>query len=590
MAITSALLLTATTATPHVAFSCDTQQELAGNNVFSAASIGRAGPPGCAVCPNANVSSCWTSPESVWSQLKALPAGRRAISLEGFSPYYCEMPGPGKTWWWQDKLADGSASPWGDVWAAEVKRRFNEWFAKYASIGGQVDQILSDFEMGGHAYWYDFAHQGGRPQDALQEDSRWPPLRHRLNLAGAAWNASFDDLSDMQQWTVHDARAGVWDHVIVDGLVAEYLNASVYQPIATRFPSVSFSNFAHGHHTDPTGVSGPPPPAGDFGWPFASTGARTPLGTGAHVGTHQTASIYGKPNTTVLFARSTEDRVRTTAASPFDALVWNAAMMRDQRAAAPHTPVQPWIAPKYGSWNSDGQPSVWSWLSSSNGLDSRGDTWQASQAKPHARKQARKHASTHARPSVPSPFPLPPPPPRPPALLMCASRPPPCSLRQENVVHAALATGATTFLWWKPGANRPYNLGMPLLSSVLDELDAAVITAGGQTPSGNCTNGEPIVDETTTIHAADAPYLLSGTRVICPGVQGVPAQKRIYRLTPRCLDGYACAERPKSLLRPKTPAVLKLYSGFTVTPVPDGCWWAPANNASAAGFWIVAPC
>ena len=527
-------LLAATFGATHVAFSCDTQEERAGNNVFSAASIGRAGQAGCAVCPNANISSCFTSPSAVWDQLSKLPAGRRAISLEGFSPYYCENPsGAGKTWWWQDKLSDGSASPWGDVWAAEVHRRFSQWFQAYAKLGGQVDFILSDFEMGGKAYWYAFAMQGDRPQDALVKDSRWPALRHRLNLAGAPWNATFDDLGDMQEWSVHDPRANVWDLVVVDTMVAENLNASVYQPIARYFPRVAFSNFAHSHHSDPTGVSGPPP-MGDFGWPYSTTGARTPMGTGSHVGTHQSTSIYGKINTTILFGRTTAQRVRTTAASPFDALVWNAAMMRDLRAAAPHVPIQPWIAPKYGTW---GDPeSVISWLSSSDGVNDRGDMWQ------------------------------------------------------ENVMHAALSAGASTFLWWKPGANRPYNLGMELMSSVLSELDMAVTTAGNEAPTeSNCTYAAPITDDSTALRAADTPYLLSGATVSC-GASAAQTQRRIYRLTPRCLDHAYCASRPKDLDRPKSRAILKLYSGFSITPVPDGCWWAPANNASAAGFWIVAPC
>eukprot|EP00665_Eupelagonemidae_sp_cell47_P000020 gene20-7124_t len=128
------------------------------------------------------------------------------------------------------------SAPW------EVLRRFDAWFAAFKALGGEVDVILSDFEMGGK-----------QPQDALVKDARWPALLTRLNGAGKPWNASFDDLSDMQEWTSADPRALVWDMVVVDGMVPEYLNASVYAPIAARFPDVQFSNFAHSHHTDPTG-------------------------------------------------------------------------------------------------------------------------------------------------------------------------------------------------------------------------------------------------------------------------------------------------------------------------------------------------
>ena len=533
----------------HVAYSCDTDSVPSRANVFSAAKIDRIGHDGCAKCPGTDVASCFTPPSAVWAQLKALPEGGRSISLEGFSPYYCEPENAttGHDWYWMDKLSDGATdSPWGDVWAKEVRRRFELWFGEYAKLGGTVDQILSDFEMGGHAYWYAFAHQkpssgGGKrakPQDLLGQDSRWPALRHRLNEAGAMWNASFDDLSDMQSWSLHDARASVWDRVIVDEMVAENLNASVYEPIAKRFPHVKFSNFAHAHHTDPTGQAGPLPSHECLGWPYETTSAKTPLGTGSHVGTHQSISIYGKPNTTTIFARSTGSRVRMTAASPFDALLLNMAKLRDMHLAAPHVPVQPWLSPKYATWNAAPQPPTYSWISSSDGVNDRGDFWQ------------------------------------------------------EQILHAALSTGAKEFLWWKPGANRPMSLGLPLLSAVLSELDLAVATAGGALPAGNCTSATPLVDATTALDAADASYLLSGATLVgCSGGIGDGGgTRRIYRLTPRCLDGRYCTQRPAGLLRPQTRATLKLFSGFEVAPVADGCWWAPTSNTSSAGFWIVAPC
>ena len=137
----------------HVAYSCDSTNASSGDNVFSAVSLRRIGPAGCASCPGANISECWVSPASVWAQLEPLPPGRRAISLEGSAdaPYYCERANG--TRWWMDPLDDGSAGPWGDVWAAEVKRRFTAWFDAFAQLGGTVDVVLSDYEIGGHAYW-----------------------------------------------------------------------------------------------------------------------------------------------------------------------------------------------------------------------------------------------------------------------------------------------------------------------------------------------------------------------------------------------------------------------------------------------------
>ena len=530
----------------HFAFSCDSNSTYS-NNLYSAASIGRAtgAAASCAACPGpADVLSCFTSPADVWSLLQPLPSGRRAISLEGlWSPYYC-ADAQGKKYW-QDTLGDGSTlGPWGDQWAAEVAKRFDAWFGEYLKIGGSVDHILSDFEMGGHAYWYAFAmqpqHSGRPPQEALVSDKRWPALRHRLNALGVGWNVSFNNLSDMQSWTVHDPRASVWDLAVVDGMLGEYLNASVFRPIAAHFPGVRFSNFAHAHHTDPTGVAGAPPANG--WWPHKVTSARTPLGTGSHVGTAQSTSIYGATNDTTVLTTNTMSRVRTRAASPFDVLLGNQAMLRDMRVAAPAVPIEPWVCPKQAAWGHQGSTPHASWLGGS-------DMWQ------------------------------------------------------ENVLHAAVAVATRTFLWWRPGAQRPDDLGFALMSTVLVELDD--VLGGGGAPAGKWTcdvaSATPIDDGATSILGADDPYLLSGTELSCvggahggaPAVEGgTTTTRRVYRLTPRCLDAPRdCATRPSaSALAHGARATIKIASGFEVTPVADGCWWSPGANTSAAGFWVVAPC
>ena len=169
----------------------------------------------------------------------------------------------------------------------------------------------------------------------------------------------------MQEWPVNaaDARANVWDLVVVDHMVGEALNSSVYAPIAKHFPLVKLSNFGApgGHHTDPTGKGGKAPQAGTSSWPYIRTSAVTPLGEGAHVGTHQSISIYGEPNSTMLNAQSDGIHVRTTAASAFGTLVLNTAMLRDMYFAAPTVPIQPWISPKYGVGGFGPTNHGWSW-------------------------------------------------------------------------------------------------------------------------------------------------------------------------------------------------------------------------------------
>ena len=274
------------------------------------------------------------------------------------------------------------------------------------------------------------------------------------------------------------------------------------------------------------GVDGPPPANG--WWPYGTTSARTPLGTGSHVGTAQSTSIYGGTNTTPIFATNTMTRVRQMPATPFNSLLVSQAKMRDLHAARPDVPIHPWVAPKFSDW---GTPLAGSWLNAGGS-----DMWQ------------------------------------------------------ENVYHAALATATQTFLWWRPGANRPEDLGMALMAEVLAELDGVLGGGGGAGGATVCAGATPIVDDTTALLGADDPYLLSGTSLRCSNgtVTTATTTRRVYRLTPRCFDARGCSTRPK--VTSGARATIKIGSGFEVTPVADGCWHLPAANASSAGYWIVAPC
>eukprot|EP00662_Eupelagonemidae_sp_cell21_P012657 gene12657-1478_t len=123
--------------------------------------------------------------------------------------------------------------------------------------------VLVDFEMGGHSSSFNWAHQrtadGSDPIDALLLDPRWPALRGRLNAAGAPYGVDFSDpmVRDMRNWDIQGWRMHIWGSVVVQHYVAETVNASVHEPVLRHFPNVRLSNFAHGHHTDPTGVVNP---------------------------------------------------------------------------------------------------------------------------------------------------------------------------------------------------------------------------------------------------------------------------------------------------------------------------------------------
>ena len=181
--------------------------------------------------------------------------------------------------------------PWADVYRTAMKKRVTAWFAELKRIGGEVDLVLSDFEMGYHSSSYNWAHQptadGSDPVDALLADPRWPALQAQLNHAGAPYGVNFSTASmrTMAEWHQRDWRMTVWGRVVPTLYVAALLNASVFAPIAASFPAVRFSNFAHSHHTDPSGVVSP----SSLGTIWAQ--AEVVIGLGAHVGTHQSTAF-----------------------------------------------------------------------------------------------------------------------------------------------------------------------------------------------------------------------------------------------------------------------------------------------------------
>ena len=404
-----------------VAYSCDTPNVTNYPNFFPAVSIyiqhSRACPfAGPDVDP---LGPCFPSPAKVKAELDKRPPGRRAISLEGLSLYVVEDNNHNRVF--QDPLSDGGLSPWVDGWASAVQHRFNVWFANFSAIGGNVDIVLSDWELGGHLYWYDFAirdKNGSRTASLLAQDKRWASMRDAMNAAAVKYLGNttanrnlFNDVSDLPSWVGFQAppftdwRPWIWDIVTVDTMVAAQLNRSVYGPIRKFFPSVHFSNFAHNYHSDAR--------ESDAWWPWAADSVINVLGRGSHVGTHQSQSFYGgipfQKYSPVLWSQKM-DRLWEADPTPFNAVVQEAKVARDMIKGASHIPVHPWFAPRDFVVSDPGKiPNASSHLFGS-------DMWQ------------------------------------------------------EALIHVVLTTGATEILWWKPGHMRPYDVGVKLLSDTLSEL------------------------------------------------------------------------------------------------------------------------
>ena len=68
---------------------------------------------------------CFTSPQDIKTQLDKVPAGFRAISLEGTTLYNVEDSRTGKDMF-RDPLPDGALSPWMNDYVATVSSRFNK--------------------------------------------------------------------------------------------------------------------------------------------------------------------------------------------------------------------------------------------------------------------------------------------------------------------------------------------------------------------------------------------------------------------------------------------------------------------------------
>ena len=93
-----------------------------------------------------------------------MPAGARALTLEsGAGIYYLDDKNKSAQRWggmgsyyYMDTLPGPAQvqGPWADVYRAAIQKRIAAWFGELKRLGGQVDLVLSDFEMGGHSQSY----------------------------------------------------------------------------------------------------------------------------------------------------------------------------------------------------------------------------------------------------------------------------------------------------------------------------------------------------------------------------------------------------------------------------------------------------
>jgi hypothetical protein len=343
-----------------------------GSNTFAGALILRncsaTSHTGQPCCGDASVDildgNCHTSPEKVRDALSSVPRGQRLLGmLDGKSDPALYANLRDQTEW--DPLPDGFFGPWAERAAHQSQQRWGAWLGAFAAAGGEVDVFHVDAEFSGWAVTGDakssFAAQRSITTNAtgvgaaLLRDPRWPALRARLEAAGAPFGANFSNASvaSMGGWAAdaRDMRAHVWNAVMYVRM-AEALNASFTVPALAAFPGAALSSYSHSyrppetHWTYMTGTSEHHPP-------FA--------GPGAHVGTHQSKSIYPqgdlRPGCAVVpgirsrmgecwtFGTPFWERKFVPYPVEFGALMWAVTRARGL-AVASGVPAMPWIEPK----------------------------------------------------------------------------------------------------------------------------------------------------------------------------------------------------------------------------------------------------
>lgn len=272
--------------------------------------------------------------EQALEAIARIPEGRRAMITVDLLTSLHRHP--------RDLLRDRSGKPvecvdendevgrFPSIWwehGAETVRKITEaWFRRFAERGGKVDYLILDYEEDSsysHLY-HRLPDPGGRCGiaaylKALKADPRFPMLDDRLQGR---------DVMQMLAWDRNDTWL-LWRDAAKE-LTAGYIEQAVFEPVRAIFPQIAFSNY--GFYAQTPG----------FGLPNRFGHLLHRHGPGRHVGTHQSAALYGWVG--IEGPVSLADGA-SLAATPFNALRMDVNIMRAQRFSS-RAPILPWIAYK----------------------------------------------------------------------------------------------------------------------------------------------------------------------------------------------------------------------------------------------------
>jgi hypothetical protein len=264
--------------------------------------------------------------EELARQLKARPAGRRAILLSR----YCH------SFWGHRRdlirTPDGRefAGPWADGALATVSKDWPRILAVMKYCGGAVDLLVGDFEEHGRFSTWSMTDEQMR---ALMRDPRWSRPCAGLEPLGS----TLRELDHLEPAAIKDPKGAAfkaWNQAIFS-LATAHLNRALWLPAVEQFPEIVGSNYQ--------GVRSMDRPAPDL------NGHQQP--SDCIFGNAASPSLYGEIGAIASLHIDTLDptRISWQGDRRLPRTAWSSFLLCQQQArscvrSAPKVPLIPWIA------------------------------------------------------------------------------------------------------------------------------------------------------------------------------------------------------------------------------------------------------
>jgi len=235
----------------------------------------------------------------------------------------------------------GNFVPYRDVWwengRADVKNQINSFFEEYKQIGGEVDVIILDVEVG-MSNWalnniantkYESSLDDQNRIDyylAIQNDPRYSEIQQELSFSDILYVANYLDFRN----TAHEYDYLEWNELMYDRL-SEFYKESIYNPIKSNYPSIRLNEYNHHYWSD------------DFPVPDRNGHPIYLRGDGTHTGTYQTRAIYGQGGN--VYGGRPPEGVDDYPYTKFNSFRYHVNQIRSV-ALSSDVPFAPWISHK----------------------------------------------------------------------------------------------------------------------------------------------------------------------------------------------------------------------------------------------------